>query len=71
MRFNIYIFPAHTHATLTSLTIFGGKKMQSSRQERRFSSNYFTLKCNYSKGSLFRSHKKVTEEVVVFLFYFC
>ena len=25
MRFNIYIFPPHTDATLTSLTIFGGE----------------------------------------------
>ena len=46
MRFNIYIFPVCTHVTLTSLTIFGGKKMQSGRQERCFSSNYSTPKRN-------------------------
>ena len=66
MLFNTYIFPARTHATLTSLTIFEGNKMRSGRRERCFSSSYITPRFNSSKVSLFRSHKKVTE-VVVFL----
>ena len=40
---------ARASVTLTSLTKFGGKKMQSGRRERYFSSNYFSPKCNYSK----------------------
>ena len=53
MDFNVYIFPSHTLVTLRSLTNFAGQKMQGGRQERSFSSKYFTPKCNYSKESIF------------------
>ena len=32
--FNVYIFQAQTHETLTSIIIFGGKKIQGGTQER-------------------------------------
>ena len=67
MRFNIYIFPDHTHATLTSLIIFWGQK-DAKQQTRKML--LLTQKSNQIKASLFRSHKKLTEGVVVFRFYF-
>ena len=67
MRFNIYIFAARTHATLTSLIIFGGKKMQCSRRERCFCSPGKVIRVK----EVYLDHtKKVTEKVAVFRFYF-
>ena len=54
--FNVYIFPAHTPVTLTSLTEFEGKKMQSGTQETCFSSKYCTL-----KEVFFEKHNEITE----------
>ena len=46
MDFNVYIFSAHACITLTSILIFGGKKMQSSRQESCLSTKFFKWNIN-------------------------
>ena len=52
-----FLFPIRARVTLTSLINFGGKRMQSGSKERRFSSKYFSLKCNFGNAS-FNSAKK-------------
>ena len=41
--FNVYIFPARAHVTLTSVIISGGKKIQTGRREKYFLQTTLTL----------------------------
>lgn len=49
MDFNVYKFPAHALISLMSIIIFGGKKMQSGRGEKYFSSKHFIKIINEMK----------------------
>ena len=46
MDFNVYIVSTNAHVILTSIKIFGRKKMQSGRQEKYLFSKYFKENIN-------------------------
>ena len=64
------MFLAHARITLTSLTNFGGKRCRAIGEKDALLQNTLSRNNILIKEVFFRKHNKVTEEVVVFRFYY-